>query len=566
MKTAKRLVMVVLQVLVTAGVVGAFVGWPYCVYVCRIQPSYTWTFGVVALLSLVMGRFFCRALCPLGAVQDLASALVRPKTKVRRVCTRLGRTKAQHVVNWLIVMLSLVPLFGIGAAVNPYGVFGRFVSVFTRPASPPSDCVMTSGALTTGFIVFAIGLFAAVVVLSLFGRGRFWCNWICPFGTVFDALSRLTPFGDRIGSRCAHCRRCFAGATSGGAEKPVSPSAGEASCQGVTRRETLCGVAALVAVAEGNHGGQALVTMAAEPEAPNVLPPGVVGSAERFSMTCVGCQLCVTKCPSHIIKPIDWSGRVGMSFREGYCISNCTKCGEVCPAGALRALSPAEKREVRIGVAVWDARKCLRTTAGESCRACVRKCPSKALRVVDGRISVDAGACVGCGACEFVCGARPEPAIRVEGLRRQWMKPPMSESELLAEMQRIVREGASIVVARGGVIRTRQKGPGVMPTLQLLDAERLAGATVCDKVVGRAAAAIFIVGRVKSVWAEVMSEEAAALLSAHGVSCSAAETVKEILNKDRSARCPLEIASDGKDDPEEIVRAVREKTERMAYE
>ena len=50
----------------------------------------------------------------------------------------------------------------------------------------------------------------------------------------------------------------------------------------------------------------------------------------------------------------------------------------------------------------------------------LRKCPLNAISIKDDLPVVDPDVCVGCGACEHVCAARPEPAIRVEGLDRQW--------------------------------------------------------------------------------------------------------------------------------------------------
>ena len=54
-----------------------------------------------------------------------------------------------------------------------------------------------------------IVFFAALLISALFGKGRLWCNWICPVGTVFDAVARLGWHKDRPCRSCANCRRCF---------------------------------------------------------------------------------------------------------------------------------------------------------------------------------------------------------------------------------------------------------------------------------------------------------------------------------------------------------------------
>lgn len=224
--------------------------------------------------------------------------------------------------------------------------------------------------------------------------------------------------------------------------------------------------------------------------------------------------------------------------------------------GAMQKLTVAEKRNVHIGLAAWKKDLCIRTK-GETCRACERKCPVNAIRWVGDAMVVDSVACVGCGACEHVCPSRPEPAIVVEGLFRQRAVRPMGEEDLLAEMLGLLSEGSTLVIARDGVIRERASGHGVKDTLRLLDEGKLKKVIVVDKVVGRAAASIFIVGKVKRVWAQVMSEDALSLLKQHNVEAASETLVPKILNADRTDRCPLEKASDNASDPKKIIVSLR---------
>ena len=47
---------------------------------------------------------------------------------------------------------------------------------------------------------------------------------------------------------------------------------------------------------------------------------------------------------------------------------------------------------------------------------------------------MDKGACIGCGACEHVCPARPMPAIFVKGFEKQRVVRPMSKDDVAAEL------------------------------------------------------------------------------------------------------------------------------------
>lgn len=138
-------------------------------------------------ITFWMGRVFCRYICPLGLSQSLIAFIIHPRTSVRRVCTQLPRTKVQRVVNWLIVIAYAVT--PIAAVVNPWGIFGRVLTLF-MPG-----------------IVFFVG----ILILAMVGKGRIWCNWICPLGTIFDLTAKMGWHQDKITSRCKNCKKCFGG-------------------------------------------------------------------------------------------------------------------------------------------------------------------------------------------------------------------------------------------------------------------------------------------------------------------------------------------------------------------
>jgi len=128
--------------------------------------------------------------------------------------------------------------------------------------------------------------------------------------------------------------------------------------------------------------------------------------------------LCVRNCPERVLRPSPDLSRMPqpeMGFEHGYCRPGCSRCAEVCPAGAIGRMSREEKLHTHIGRAVWHADRCLAAKDGMLCTACERHCPVKAIRLVKGVPVVDAAACIGCGACENLCPARPMPAMTVEG-------------------------------------------------------------------------------------------------------------------------------------------------------
>jgi ferredoxin len=186
----------------------------------------------------------------------------------------------------------------------------------------------------------------------------------------------------------------------------------------------------------------------------------------------------------------------------------------------------------------------------------------KAIALVGGYPVVDELKCVGCGACEHVCPARPVPAVFVKGYDMQRMVLPMSEADLLLEMKRQISSGHSLVVARRGVICDICDDRGIAPAMAMLDAGKLKDAFVVDKIVGRAAAAIFIAGGVKKVYASVMSAAAKELLAKCGVEAAADEVAGTIVNRDKTGMCPMESAVRDLQDVKEMVETLRKAMKR----
>ena len=542
---AKKILKALVAVAMLAAVTAAFFGAPTSL-ACRIQPAATVTFLVVLLLTPLAGRLFCECLCPLGIIQSFVNWIFHPKTKVRRVCTRLPESRRQRIVRWtalsVAVVLIATGLGAIGWLFTSYSIYGKALTLF----------------------VPGIAIFAVVVVLAAIGKGRIWCNWICPVGTLFNILSKKSVCAHKVGPGCANCKACFASTST---QKPQNHKTTKPQNHktDLTRRETLNGLAlfaAAEAVEKTTDGGYSSVSLPGVPTRPSqVLPPGSVDRRE-FNVKCVACGLCIANCRGGCLKPSVSLKRLGqpeMDFRHGYCLSGCAQqCAKVCPAGAIRLLDGVSRKDIHAGHAIWKRDLCLRETEGVKCTACSRKCPVGAIHIVEGFPVVDKGACIGCGACEHVCPARPMPAIFVKGFDSQRVVRPFNEKDLVAEMVSLLTKGeASCVSAKDGVIVGKASGKGIAPLFGLLSEGKLAHALVADKVIGRAAAAICIVGNAKKVHALLMGADALTLLKTHGVEASAEKTVPKILNRDLTDGCPMEQTVDGIDDPAEMVKALK---------
>lgn len=113
------------------------------------------------------------------------------------------------------------------------------------------------------------------------------------------------------------------------------------------------------------------------------------------------------------------------------------------------------------------------------------------------------------------------------------------EIEALVEI--LHTENCSCVISNAGNIsRYHQKGVKDLFTLLKSEPEKLDGAMIADKVIGKGAAALMILGKVKRVHADVISQPALSLFDKARIEFSYGKCVPNIINRTKTGICPVE--------------------------
>ena len=418
---------------------------------------------VLIVLTLIFGRAYCSVICPLGIMQDGISHI----SSMRK--GKKARFRWSPEVKWLrysilaLFIIALVAgLTSVSALLAPYSAFGRIATSLVRPALPT--------AIIAGVTLLVVGVLAWI-------GGRTYCNTVCPVGTVLSFFSRFSILRPVIDadkcrncracehkckascinidnheidySRCVDCFNCLdscrfgalkyrmawnskacgaAGTVQDNAEVSTEEGKHNAGRRAFISSSVIAATAiALEAQEKKVDGGYAAVTAKKAPERTNPIVPFGAVSLRHFHQHCTRCQLCVSQCPNDVLRPSTSLDRLmlpEMSYENGWCRPECTKCSEVCPAGAILEITPEEKTAIHVGTASVDLDLCVVNRDNVNCGNCARHCPAGAIRMVrknpDDENSlliptVLEDRCIGCGACEFLCPSRPYSAIHVNG-------------------------------------------------------------------------------------------------------------------------------------------------------
>jgi len=443
---------------------------------------------LVALLALtiIFGRVYCSSICPMGIYQDIVAWLSKKILKKKKKYTY---SKAKTILRWSVLGATLVAFLAgfnfLVGLLDPYGAYGRLATHIFRPAYLAGNNLLeTVFTSFNNYSLYKVGIYSlqifslitALITLLVIGflawkNGRTYCNTICPVGTTLGFLSRFSLFKihfvddkcNKCGlcsmkckascidaknkiidhNRCVTCFNCIEVCNQGamkyaliGAKKkkatepvPAFTYIKEDKPINESKRRFLSATLITTMAA-----GKLIAQTATEPLLPKrelkrqtpIAPPGAL-NFDHFREKCISCHLCVSKCPSHVIKPAFLEYGLGgmmqpkLYFEHGFCNYDCTVCCDVCPTDALVKLTQEEKHHTQMGKVNFIRENCIVYYDETNCGACSEHCPTQAVRMVPykGALTIpetNQDICVGCGGCEYVCPAIPYKAIFVEGL------------------------------------------------------------------------------------------------------------------------------------------------------
>lgn len=426
-------------------------------------------FVSILILTFVFGRIYCSVICPLGILQDISTWIRKQIVKKK---LRFKFKNAKNIYRYTFLSLYLFAFitglhFLIGL-LDPYSSFGRISVHLFKPIYLAGNNLLfdiwSDTALFYKASIYWLGLFSTlialisltVVLVMSWKTGRLYCNTVCPVGTFLGFISRFSILriyfdeskctscaicstscksecidfkNQKVDmSRCVTCFDCLPVCRESGLKYGIRPGKSKID---QSRRTFMMmgGVAAVSGMKLFASSGPLKIVQKKVERKQAIMPPGAL-NLSHFSEKCTSCHLCVSKCPSQVIKPslleygISGMMQPMLSFENGFCNYDCTDCADICPTGALVPMDKETKNQNQMGVVQLDLEKCIVVKDETNCGACSEHCPTQAVSMKAWKDAltipfIDQRICVGCGGCEYICPAEPMKAIYVEGLEEQ---------------------------------------------------------------------------------------------------------------------------------------------------
>ncbi|MCX5813241.1 MAG: 4Fe-4S binding protein [Proteobacteria bacterium] len=393
--------------------------------------------GILMLVfSVLLGRFFCGWICPLGTIIDLVTDKIK-----KTIPIGLLKTKFKYYFLFTLLFAALFNV-NISGIFDPIAILVRALTFFLYPllgytakagwtglyyvAGENRDYVAPVYTFLKDYIlpfretfyplaVISFVFFLFIVFLERYEK-RNWCKNLCPLGTLLGLLGSFALFKRIPSILCKDCRECKTTCPTGFDEEVFQkqdcilcmdcrlkckfkrvkftiklPFVGKAPAISAAKSKKTPVVIGrrifLGGLLSGFFVSRVFSFQLPSGQERCLRPPGVSDEKE-FLKKCVRCGECIKVCLRSALYPaLFQTGAYGIFMpviipRLGYCEYNCNLCGQVCPTGAIPNLPLSQKKKSIIGVAVFDKNHCLPYAKKINCLVCEEHCPipEKAIR------------------------------------------------------------------------------------------------------------------------------------------------------------------------------------------
>lgn len=145
------------------------------------------TTTMVIFYILVGGRSYCAWVCPYGLLSEIGEKLHNTLVHKKIIKERKFDHRVRHLFWTMFLVLSFTSGYLVFETFNVIGILSRFIAYG-----------------------WSLALVWVVIVLAfeIFYSRRAWCTYICPIGTTYGYIGKISALRVEWNDNCDHCMVC----------------------------------------------------------------------------------------------------------------------------------------------------------------------------------------------------------------------------------------------------------------------------------------------------------------------------------------------------------------------
>lgn len=145
------------------------------------------TVTIIVFYMLVGGRSYCSWVCPYGLLSEIGEKVHNILVNKKIIKERKFDHRVRHVFWTIFLILSFTSGYMVFETFNVVGIMSRIIAYGWSLA-----------------VVWVIIVFA----FEVFYSRRAWCTYICPIGTTYGYIGKVSALRVEWNDNCDHCMVC----------------------------------------------------------------------------------------------------------------------------------------------------------------------------------------------------------------------------------------------------------------------------------------------------------------------------------------------------------------------
>lgn len=145
------------------------------------------TITVLLFYLFIGGRTYCSWVCPYGILSEIGEKLHDTLVNKKIIKNRKFDNRVRHIFWLIFLILSFSSGYLVFETINVVGILSRFIAY--------------GWSLALCWVI-------AIFLIEVFFSRRAWCTYICPIGTTYGYIGKISAFRIQWNDNCDHCMVC----------------------------------------------------------------------------------------------------------------------------------------------------------------------------------------------------------------------------------------------------------------------------------------------------------------------------------------------------------------------